>query len=64
MIANDNRRAVVAAAEGDARNIELEARMIIEMIAGPLACGFAGGTVFFQFRGGTNNPTESAKPRA
>ena len=50
MIANNNRRAVVAASESDARNIEFEARMIIEMIAGPLARGVAGGTVFFQFR--------------
>src|SRR5262249_17470712 len=32
-----------------ARNIEFEARMVIEMIAGSLACELAGGTVLFQF---------------
>ena len=49
-IVNNNRRAVVATTEGDARNVEFEARMIIQMIAGPLARGFTGGAVFFQFR--------------
>ena len=56
MITNNNRRAVVAASESDARDIEFEARMIIEMVAGSLARDFAGRTVFFQFRRWNEQP--------
>jgi hypothetical protein len=61
MIANNNRRAVVATTEGYARNIEFEARMIIEMIAGPLARRLTGGAVFFQFRWRNEQPDRIGK---
>src|SRR5262249_52851822 len=61
IVGNDDRRAVVTASEGDARNIEFEARMIIEMITGSLACGLTGETIFFEFRGWNEQPDRIGK---
>src|SRR5215210_7635995 len=47
-VRNDDRRPIVAAAEGNARNVKLRPRMHVQIIAGGVAGGGARGTVFFE----------------